>query len=95
LRPLVTVLVVVPLFVKHPQTAGRGLLFELALAGLGIVLGLVATLGFLEVFRDSRDGRLRVGSAALMPRSGRRSSAGGCSFHTDQSIGSRKPLVAG
>jgi hypothetical protein len=59
LRPLVTVLAVVPLFVKHPQTAGRGLLFELALAGLGIVLGLVATLGFLKVFRDSRDGRLK------------------------------------
>jgi hypothetical protein len=59
LRPLVTVLVVVPFFVKHPQTAGRGLLFELALAGLGIVLGLVATLGFLRVFRDSGDRRLK------------------------------------
>ncbi|MCU1491985.1 MAG: integral rane protein [Acidimicrobiaceae bacterium] len=59
LRPLATVLVVIPFFVKHPQTSGRGLLFELALAALGIVLGLIATLGFLKVFGDSRDGRLK------------------------------------
>lgn len=59
LRPLITVIVIVPFFVKNPQTSGGGLVFEIALAAPGIMLGLAAMLGLIKIFRDPGDGRLK------------------------------------
>ena len=42
LRPMIAAAVIVPMYLKHPQTAGTGLVLELTLAGLGLLLGLAA-----------------------------------------------------
>ena len=44
---------IVPLFIAHPATAGNGEILEIALAGLGALLGLVAACGLMKVSYDS------------------------------------------
>jgi hypothetical protein len=51
LRPLFLAVVIIPLFIAHPATAGNGEIIEIVLAGLGALLGVVAagrlmTIGF-------------------------------------------------
>jgi hypothetical protein len=56
-RPLLLVIGIVPIFIDHPATAGRGLALEVALAGAGVVLGLVVSAGLMRVERDRPTGR--------------------------------------
>jgi hypothetical protein len=53
LRPLLMAAAVVPLFLDHPATAGRGLALEVALAGAGVVIGLAVSAGLMQVGRDA------------------------------------------
>jgi hypothetical protein len=55
-RPLLLVIGIVPIFIDHPATAGRGLALEVALAGAGVVLGLVVSAGLMRVERDRPTG---------------------------------------
>jgi hypothetical protein len=57
-RPLVATAIVVPLFLQSPQGAGNGLLFELTVAGGGLVFGLIISLGLMKVGRDQNTGQL-------------------------------------
>lgn len=57
-RPLIVAAVVVPLFVKSPQGSGNGLYMELGLGALGLVFGLIATLGLMRVGTDPETGKL-------------------------------------
>jgi hypothetical protein len=57
-RPLIAAAVVVPLFVKSPQGSGNGLALELGLAGLGLVLGVLVSVGLMKVGTDASTGRL-------------------------------------
>ena len=55
LRPLLLAAGLIPLFIVHPATAGNGEILEIALAGLGALLGLVALMGYareLEVHHE-------------------------------------------
>jgi hypothetical protein len=58
LRPLLVAAAVVPLFIDHPATAGNGEVLEIALTGLGVVLGLVASTGLMSVSFDEAKGRV-------------------------------------
>jgi hypothetical protein len=53
LRPVLLAVGLVPLFITHPATSGNGELLELVLAGLGIILGLVASGSLMKVSFDS------------------------------------------
>jgi hypothetical protein len=52
LRPVLLALGIVPLFISHPATAGNGEVLELALTGLGVLLGIVAAFGLMRVSHD-------------------------------------------
>jgi hypothetical protein len=52
LRPLFLAAGIVPLFVAHPATTGNGEILEIALAGLGALLGVVAAGGLMTVGFD-------------------------------------------
>src|SRR5580698_839140 len=52
LRPLFLAAGIVPLFVAHPATTGNGEILEIALAGLGALLGVVAAGGLMKVSLD-------------------------------------------
>jgi hypothetical protein len=48
---------IVPLFIQHPATAGPGEALELALTGLGALLGVVASARLMQVGYDVAGGR--------------------------------------
>src|SRR5580658_9741695 len=52
LRPLFLAAGIIPLFIAHPATAGNGEILELALTGLGVLLGVVAAGGLMKVSFD-------------------------------------------
>jgi hypothetical protein len=52
LRPVLTAAAIVPLFISHPATSGNGEVLELALTGLGVLLGIVAAGGLMKVSFD-------------------------------------------
>ena len=52
LRPLFLAASIIPLFIVHPATAGNGEILEIALAGLGVLLGVVAAGGLMKVSFD-------------------------------------------
>ena len=54
LRPLLLAAGIIPLFIAHPATAGNGEILEIALAGLGALLGLVAAFGLMKVTYDEK-----------------------------------------
>jgi hypothetical protein len=43
---------IIPLFIAHPATAGNGEILEIALGGLGALLGLVAAAGLMKITYD-------------------------------------------
>jgi hypothetical protein len=53
LRPALTAAAIVPLFLSRPATSGNGEVLELALTGLGILLGVVAAWGLMKVQFDT------------------------------------------
>jgi hypothetical protein len=53
LRPLLLAAGIIPLFIVHPATAGNGEILEVALAGLGALLGVVAARGLMKVNFDA------------------------------------------
>ncbi|GAA2057663.1 hypothetical protein GCM10009839_78940 [Catenulispora yoronensis] len=67
-RPVAVAAVIVPLFVKHPQTEGAGLLAEVGGAVVGVLLGLGAA-ALMEFDDDRRTGKVHsragYGYAAL------------------------------
>jgi len=56
LRPLVTVVLVIPLFIAAPVTHGNGLLVELAGIAAGLLCG-VAVSTLMRVYRSPRTGK--------------------------------------
>jgi hypothetical protein len=64
-RPLLMAIGIVPLFIEHPATAGPGEALELALTGLGALLGVVASVRLMRVDHDVARGRVvsRAGAA--------------------------------
>src|SRR5580658_10192760 len=52
LRPLLLAAGIIPLFIAHPATAGNGEILEIALAGLGALLGVVAASSLMKVSAD-------------------------------------------
>jgi hypothetical protein len=52
LRPLFLAAGIIPLFIVHPATSGNGEILEIALAGLGALLGVVAAGGLMKVSFD-------------------------------------------
>jgi hypothetical protein len=57
LRPALVAAVIVPMYLKHPATSGAGLYLELALAALGLVLGLAAA-ALLRTRHDQATGKV-------------------------------------
>lgn len=65
LRPLFLAAGIIPLFVLHPATAGNGEILEIALAGLGALLGVVVAGGLMKVsFDDARQQSVSTAGAA-------------------------------
>ncbi len=52
LRPVFLAAGIIPLFIAHPATAGNGEILEIVLAGLGVLLGVVAAAGLMKVSFD-------------------------------------------
>jgi hypothetical protein len=52
-RPLLVAFVIIPLFIERPATAGSGEALELALTGLGALLGTVASTRLMRLSYDS------------------------------------------
>jgi hypothetical protein len=65
IRPLLMAVGIVPLFLDRPATTGAGAALELALAALGILLGLFAATRLMTVTVDEQRGVLmsRAGAA--------------------------------
>jgi hypothetical protein len=57
-RPLLLAVGIVPLFIEHPATAGSGEALELALTGLGALLGTMASTRLMRVNYDAAKGYL-------------------------------------
>ncbi len=53
LRPVLLAAGIVPLLISHPSTSGNGEVLELALTGLGILLGIAAAGGLMKVSYDT------------------------------------------
>jgi hypothetical protein len=51
-RPLLMAIGIVPLFIGRPATAGSGAVLELALTGVGILIGLIASGWLMRVHYD-------------------------------------------
>jgi hypothetical protein len=49
IRPLLMAIGIVPLFVERPATEGSGEILELALGGLGVLLGIIASTRLMSV----------------------------------------------
>jgi hypothetical protein len=62
IRPLLVAASIVPMFVDRPATAGTGEVLELALAGLGVLLGVFASTGLMRIGFD--EAKQRVVSVA-------------------------------
>jgi hypothetical protein len=52
LRPVLLAAGIIPLFIAHPATSGNGEVLEIALTGLGILLGIAAAGGLMKVRSD-------------------------------------------
>ena len=66
LRPLLLAAGIIPLFIAHPATAGNGEILEIALAGLGALLGVVAAGGLMKVsFDDASQQSMSIAGAGL------------------------------
>jgi hypothetical protein len=61
-RPMLLGMGLVPLFIQHPATNGSGEALELALTGLGILLGIVASTRLMRI--DYDEGKDRIVSRA-------------------------------
>ena len=57
-RPLLIAFGIVPLFIEHPATAGSGEALELALTGLGVLLGIIASTRLMRINYDATKGRV-------------------------------------
>ena len=64
LRPLVLAAGIIPLFIAHPATAGNGEILEIALAGLGALLGLVAAFGLMKVTTTTSQQSMSIAGVA-------------------------------
>ncbi len=65
LRPLLLAAGIIPLFIAHPATAGNGEILEIALAGLGALLGLIAAAGLMKItYDDATQQRMSVAGPA-------------------------------
>jgi hypothetical protein len=53
LRPVLLAAGIIPLFIAHPATSGNGEVLEIALAGLGVLLGIAVACGLMRVSYDS------------------------------------------
>jgi hypothetical protein len=51
-RPVLLAAGIIPLFIAHPATSGNGEVLEIALAGLGALLGVAAAGGLMKVTFD-------------------------------------------
>jgi hypothetical protein len=78
LRPMLMATAVIPLFIKHPATAGRGEVLEIVLTGLGVVLGIAAAGGLMKI--SFNDGKQSAPPAWPTGRSGASSSEPGSIF---------------
>ncbi|HEX3795850.1 MAG TPA: hypothetical protein VHV57_15260 [Acidimicrobiales bacterium] len=58
LRPVLLAAGIIPLFLSHPATSGNGEVLEIALTGLGVLLGIAASFGLMKVACDSASGRV-------------------------------------
>jgi hypothetical protein len=57
LRPLFLAAAIIPLFIAHPATTGNGEIMEIALAGLGALLGVVAAGRLMTISFDEASQR--------------------------------------
>jgi Ni/Fe-hydrogenase subunit HybB-like protein len=57
LRPLFLAAGIIPLFIAHPVTSGNGEILEIALAGLGALLGVAAAGGLMKITYDEASQR--------------------------------------
>jgi hypothetical protein len=64
LRPLFLAAGIIPLFIKHPATAGTGEVLEIVLTALGVILGVAAAGGLMKVSFDETSQRV-VSSAGV------------------------------
>jgi hypothetical protein len=58
LRPVLLAAGIIPLFITHPATSGNGEVLELALTGLGVLLGIAAAAGLMKVSFDDQSQRV-------------------------------------
>ncbi len=56
-RPLLMAIGVIPLFIEHPATTGSGAALELALTGVGVLLGIIASTRLMRIGYDENKGR--------------------------------------
>jgi hypothetical protein len=63
LRPVIVAAIIVPMYLKHPATSGTALYLELALAALGLLLGLGAA-ALLRTRRDAATGTVSTQAGA-------------------------------
>jgi hypothetical protein len=64
LRPILLAAGIIPLFIAHPATSGNGEVLEIALAGLGILLGVAVACGLMRVTYDSTTGQATSAAGA-------------------------------
>jgi hypothetical protein len=63
LRPILLAAGIVPLFITHPATSGSGEILEIALAALGVLLGIVAAGGLMRIGFDDGQAVSTAGAA--------------------------------
>jgi hypothetical protein len=57
-RPLLMAIGIVPLFIVHPATTGSGEALELALIGLGVLFGIIASTRLMRISYDDTNGQV-------------------------------------